>query len=63
MYTAAAIEDLILATLSDSANSRERHMLRESLLNLVRIAQAEQRAEMLESVGKALQPEQAVLPA
>lgn len=63
MYTATAIEDLILATLGDAANARDRHILRQSLLNLVRLAQAEQRAEMQASVGKAVQPIQAVLPA
>lgn len=56
MYTVSAIEDLIRATLSESATTAERHFLRQSLLNLVRLAQAEQRAEMQASVGKVLQP-------
>jgi len=63
MYTAPAIEDLIRATLGDSATPRERHLLRQSLLNLVRLAHAELRADMQASVGKALPPVQAVLPA
>lgn len=63
MYTANAIEDLIQATLGDTATARERHLLRQSLLNLVRMARAEQRAEMQESVGKALHAVQTELPA
>jgi hypothetical protein len=63
MYTAPAIEALIRATLNDSATERERHFLHQSLLNLVRLAHAELRAEMQASVDKALQPVQAVLPA
>lgn len=54
MYTANAIEDLILATLGDEATARERHMLRQSLLNLVRLARAEQSAEMQVSIDKAV---------
>jgi len=63
MYTAPAIEDLILATLGDNATSRERHVLRQSLLNLVRLARAEQCAEMQVSVDKAMQalPAESVL--
>lgn len=63
MYTASAIEDLIRSTLGDSANPRECHFLRQSLLNLVRLAQAEQRAEVQASMTKALQPVQPLLPA
>lgn len=63
MYTAPAIEDLIQSTLGDSAHPRERHLLRQSLLNLVRLAQAEQRAELHANLGKALQPAQPLLPA
>lgn len=63
MYTAPAIEDLILATLGDKANARERHMLRQSLLNLVRLARAEQCAEMQASVDRAVHamPSESVL--
>jgi len=63
MYTATAIEDLIRATLGDSATTRERHLLRQSLLNIVRLAQAELRAEMLASTEKALHHAQPVLAA
>ena len=54
MYTAPAIEDLIHATLGSNASSRERHVLRESLLNLVRLARSEQCAEMQGSLDKAM---------
>ncbi|HEY8606042.1 MAG TPA: hypothetical protein VIM12_02870 [Noviherbaspirillum sp.] len=54
MYTAPAIEDLIHATLGSNASARERHVLRESLLNLVRLARAEQCAEMQASLDKAV---------
>ncbi len=63
MYTASAIEDIIRATLDDSANSRQRHLLRQSLLNLVRLAQAEQRVDVQASVGKATQAVATPLPA
>lgn len=63
MYTAPAIEDLIRATLNDSASPRERHLLRQSLLNLVRLARAELRGEMQASVDMARQPVQEVLSA
>lgn len=56
MHTVSAIEDLIRATLGDSATAAERHFMHQSLLNLVRLAQAEQRAEMQTSVDKVLQP-------
>ena len=56
MYTAPAIESLINATLNESATARERHLLRQSLMNLVRMAQAELRADIQASVGKVLQP-------
>jgi hypothetical protein len=52
MYTAPAIEDLIHATLGENAGARERHVLRQSLLNLVRLARAEQCAEMQASIDK-----------
>lgn len=61
MYTTSAIEDIIRATLDESATAAQRHFLRQSLLNLVRLAQAEQRGEMQASVGKAL--ETTLLPA
>lgn len=63
MYTASAIEDLIRAILGNSATARECHLLRQSLSNLVRLAQAELRVEMQTSVGKALEPIQTSLPA
>lgn len=56
MYTAPAIESLINATLNESATARERHLLRQSLINLVRMAQAELRAEMQANVEKVFQP-------
>ena len=63
MYTASAIEDIIRATFDDSAKSRQRHLLRQSLLNLVRLAQAEQRVDVQASVGKATQAVATPLPA
>jgi hypothetical protein len=55
MYTAPAIESLVQATLGAGASARERHVLRESLLNLVRLVRAEQCTEVQASVDKAMQ--------
>lgn len=65
MYTAPAIEDMIQATLGDNASMRERHMLRQSLLNLVRLARAEQCLEMQANVDKVVSmlPSESALPA
>lgn len=46
------IEDLIAATLGPDASAREKHMYRESLRGLVRLAKAEQVLEIKESVQR-----------
>lgn len=63
MHTEAAIENLVNATLGAAASEREKHIFRESLRNLVRIANAEYKAEMQASVDKAIQvmPNEATL--
>jgi hypothetical protein len=50
--TNAVIEDLISATLSDEASARERHLFRENLRNLVRLAKVEQIVEIKDNVKK-----------
>lgn len=46
------IESLICATLGEQAGARERHLFRESLLSLVRLAKAEQVVEIKASVKR-----------
>lgn len=46
------IENLITATLSEDATSRQRHMFRESLRSLVRLAKAEQVVEIKTNVRR-----------
>lgn len=46
------IEDLIAAMLGPGAGAREKHMYRESLRGLVRLAKAEQVLEIKESVKR-----------
>jgi hypothetical protein len=53
--TAVAIENLVNATLGADATAREEYVLRQSLLNLVRLAKAEYKVEVQQSVGKVLQ--------
>jgi hypothetical protein len=50
--TNSVIEDLISATLSDEASARERHLFRENLRNLVRLAKVEQIVEIKDNVKK-----------
>lgn len=52
LETDAVIENLIAATLGDEAGARERHVYRESLRSLVRLAKAEQVVEIKDSVRK-----------
>ncbi|MFC7513549.1 hypothetical protein ACFQUU_00880 [Herbaspirillum sp. GCM10030257] len=53
--TAVAIENLVNATLGADATAREEYVLRQSLLNLVRLAKAEYKVEVQRSMGKVLQ--------
>jgi hypothetical protein len=46
------IESLIVATLGEQPNARQRHMYRESLRSLVRLAKAEQVVEIKASVKR-----------
>ncbi|KRB93112.1 hypothetical protein [Noviherbaspirillum sp. Root189] len=57
--TAVAIENLVNATLGADATAQEEYVLRQSLLNLVRLAKAEYKVEVQHSMGKVLQ----VIPA
>jgi hypothetical protein len=50
--TNSVIEDLIAATLSHDASARERHIFRENLRNLVRLAKVEQIVEIKDNVKK-----------
>lgn len=50
--TSTVIENLVNATLSASASAREKHLFRQSLLGLVRLAKAEYRSDMLASMDK-----------
>lgn len=52
LETDAVIESLIAAALGNHAGARERHMYRESLRGLVRLAKAEQVMEIKDSVRK-----------
>lgn len=52
LETDAVIEGLIAAALGDEAGIRERHVWRESLRGLVRLAKAEQVMEIKDSVRK-----------
>ncbi|RJF95108.1 hypothetical protein [Noviherbaspirillum saxi] len=53
--TAAAIENLVNATLGADASARHEYLLRQSLHNLVRLAKAEYKVEVQHSVGKVVQ--------
>ena len=46
------IEDLIAATLGENATAREKHVLRESLRSLVRLAKVEQVMDIKASVQR-----------
>ncbi|RJG05813.1 hypothetical protein D3870_07085 [Noviherbaspirillum cavernae] len=50
--TEAIIDDLISASCAADASPREKHVLRESLRGLVRLAKAEQMMEMRADVDK-----------
>jgi len=52
--TAVAIENLINATLGADATAREEYVLRQSLLNLVRLAKAEYKVEVQQSMDKVM---------
>lgn len=52
LETDAVIENMIAAALGDKAGARERHVYRESLRGLVRLAKAEQVMEIKDSVRK-----------
>lgn len=45
-HTDAMIEDLVNVTCAEQASEREKHMYREVLRSLVRLAKVEQRFEM-----------------
>ena len=45
-HTDAMIEDLVNVTCGEQASEREKHMYREALRSLVRLAKVEQRFEM-----------------
>ena len=50
--TDSVIESLIAVTLSEDATARERHIFRENLRGLVRLAKAEQVVEIKTSVRR-----------
>lgn len=50
--TDAVIESLLEATLNEGATSREKHILRENLRSLVRLAKAEQVVEIKANVRR-----------
>lgn len=50
--TDAVIDSLISASLSENASSREKHILRENLRSLVRLAKAEQVVEIKANVRR-----------
>ena len=50
--TDTVIEHLVDATLSDKAEHRSKHLLREALRGLVRLAKSEQMLEIKTSVNK-----------
>ncbi|HVK93542.1 MAG TPA: hypothetical protein VM571_02310 [Noviherbaspirillum sp.] len=52
LATDCLIEDLIVATLGEDASARERHIHRESLHALVRLAKAEQLADIKANVKR-----------
>lgn len=55
------IEDLVNVTCGEHASSRERHVYREALRSLVRLAKAEQMYEMKVDVQTLMAPTDAVL--
>lgn len=52
LETDYAIENLIAAMLGDAASCRERHIYRENLRGLVRLAKSEQVAEIKDNVRR-----------
>lgn len=52
LETDLVIENLIAATLGEDATARQKHLYRESLLGLVRLAKSEQVMEIKENVKK-----------
>ncbi len=52
LNTDEVINNMVSAVCGQSATSRERHMYRETLRNLVRLAKAEQMADMRANVEK-----------
>jgi hypothetical protein len=52
LTTDDAIENLIAASLGEDAGLRERHLYRQNLLSLVRLAKSEQIVEMKTNVQK-----------
>ncbi len=52
LNTDEVINNMVSAVCGQGATSRERHMYRETLRNLVRLAKAEQMAEMRANVEK-----------
>lgn len=50
--TESVIENLIVATFGEQVTARQRHIFRENLRGLVRLAKAEQVAEIKASVKK-----------
>jgi hypothetical protein len=50
--TDAVIESLVVATCGEDASARQKHVLRENLRGLVRLAKAEQIADIKASVRK-----------
>jgi len=55
------IEDLVKVTCGEQASSRERHVYREALRSLVRLAKAEQMYEMRADVRVLTTPADAIL--
>lgn len=52
VHSEQVIEDLVAAILSEDASAREKHLLRQSLHGLVRLAKVEQVADIKASVKK-----------
>lgn len=53
LNTEATIDNLVANVCGEDATAREKHLFRESLRGLVRLARAEQLVEMKSNVGKA----------
>jgi hypothetical protein len=50
--TDAAIEDLVVAACNETTTAREKHMYREALRGLVRLARSDQMFEMRSNVNR-----------